>query len=399
MPATSIHIGAKAPMEPSIEKKEEKVVRPGKQQNIIEQINEYLARFTPVKTADKVSFFRLLATMINAGISIVKALTILVDQTENPHMKTVIRDLVQKIESGNSFSESMTAHPKVFSEAQVGMVESGEASGRLNETLLQIAVEAEKAAGLISKIKSAMIYPVVIIVLMLGAGFAVMTYVMPKIKEMFEGLGGELPGSTQFLIKTSDFLVSYTLGIPNSVFVIIVIVVLTMVFMWWKKTKIGAYIWAEIVFKLPVVGKLSKKFALARFCRSLSTMVSSGISIIKALHITAASVGNPVYEKRINQIAEDVKQGITMGENMKDDTKFFPNMVVGMVGVAEQTAQIDTITAKLADYYEEEVNDTVKGLSALLEPIILVVLGVAIGFLVISVMMPILSASDLAANA
>ncbi|MBU0727675.1 type II secretion system F family protein [Patescibacteria group bacterium] len=399
MPATSIHIGAKAPItQPEVAPKKIET-RSTKQVGIIELINGYLAKLTPIKTTDKVSFFRLLATMINAGISIVKALNILVDQVENPHMKEIIKGLSDKIESGKSFSEAMAEYPEGFSEAQVGMIESGEASGRLNQTLLQIAQETEKSSALISKIKSAMIYPIVIIVLMLGAGFAVMTYVMPKIKDMFQNLGGELPASTVTLINISDFLVDTTLGIPNSALVLIVLALLVAIFIKWKKTKVGAILWAEAVFKFPVFGKLSRKVALARFCRSLSTMVSSGISIIKALRITATSVGNPVYERRVNQIAEDVKQGITMAENMKDDTKHFPNMVVGMIGVAEQTAQIDSITAKLADYYEEEVNDTVKGLSALLEPIILVVLGLAIGFLVISVMMPILSASDLASNA
>ena len=174
---------------------------------------------------------------------------------------------------------------------------------------------------------------------------------------------------------------------------------LSPIFIKWKQTDSGRYLWAEALFHIPVFGALSKKVALARFCRGLSTMISSGISIIKALSITAASVDNAVYEKRILQIADDVKQGITMAENMKDDEKHFPAMVVGMISVAEQTAQIDTISAKLADYYEGEVNDMVKGLSALLEPIIILILGLAVGFLVIAVMLPILSASDLASQA
>jgi type IV pilus assembly protein PilC len=395
MPESTIHIGAKAPKTEEIAKPKE-VKRALMPKGFMEQLNDFLANFTRVKTADKVSFFRLLATMINAGISIVRGLHILSDQTENAHMRKVIRDVAERIETGSSFSKALTAHPKIFTEAQVGMVESGEASGRLNQTLLQIAIEAEKSAALISKIKSAMIYPIVVIFIMLGAGFAVMTYVMPKIKEMFVSLGGELPEMTQTLIGISDFMVSKTIGISNALWVILIIVAIVIVFNWWKKTKSGAYLWAQAVFYIPVFGKLSRKVALARFCRGLSTMISSGISIIKALYITAASVGNAVYEKRIKQIADDVKQGITMAENMKDDKKHFPSMVVGMMSVAEQTAQIDTISEKLADYYEEEVNDMVKGLSSLLEPIIIVVLGLGVAFLVIAVMMPILSASDLA---
>ena len=396
----TIHIGAKtettAPKAAEKPKMEIKAVRP---KNLMDQVNAYLAKLSKVKTADKVSFFRLLATMINAGISIVKALNILADQTTNPRMREITLELAGKIETGKSFSEAMLDYPKIFTEAQVGMVESGEASGRLNQTLLQIATETEKSAALISKVKGAMIYPVVVIIIMLGAGFAVMTFVMPKIKEMFENLGGELPPMTVALINASDFLVGSTAGLPNALWVLVVIAGLVAVFMWWKRTKVGAYLWAEAVFHIPVFGKLSKKIALARFCRGLSTMISSGISIIKALRITAASIGNPVYERRVNQIADDVKQGITMAENMKDDEKHFPSMVVGMIGVAEQTAQIDSITAKMADFYEDEVSDMVKGLSSLLEPIIIVVLGGAVAFLVISVMMPILSASDLASSA
>lgn len=397
MTTSSIHIGAKTVIKADIPEK--KIIKSGKQLTTIERLNKFLARLTPIKTSDRVSLFRLLATMINAGISIVKALKILIDQTENVHMKEIIGDLAKKIESGKRFSEAMALHPNVFTDANIGMVESGEASGRLNQTLLQIAEETEKSATLLSKIKSAMIYPAVIIFLMLAAGFAVMTIVMPKIKEMFESLGGQLPPMTLALIAISDFLVNKTIGIPNSIWLIVIISLLSTMFMYWKKTKTGSLLWAKALLHFPVFGKLSKKVALARFCRGLSTMVSSGISIIKALKITAQSVGNPVYEKRINQIAEDVKQGITMAENMKDDEKYFPSMVVGMMGVAEQTAQIDSITAKLADYYEEEVSDTVKGLSALLEPLIIVVLGLAVGFLVISVMLPILSVSDLASAA
>jgi type IV pilus assembly protein PilC len=398
---STIHIGAKPQTAEAIAAQQPKVVKKTvkKQAGFMQQLNNIMANLTPVKTADKVSFYRLLATMTNAGISIVKALSILSGQMENPKMKNITQGLAEKIEAGNSFSEAMKEYPKIFSDAQVGMIESGEASGRLNQVLLQIAIEVEKSAGITSKIKGAMIYPVVIIIIMLGAGFTVMTFVMPKIKAMFDNLGGKLPAMTMMLINLSDFLVSKTLGIPNALISIIAFVGFIFLFLWWKSTKSGRYIWANILFYIPVFGKLSKKVALARFCRGLSTMIASGISIIKALRITAASVDNAVYERRINQIADDVKQGITMAENMKDDEKHFPSMIVGMVSVAEQTAQIDSITAKLADYYEDEVNDMVKGLSALLEPIIIVVLGGAVAFLVIAVMMPILSASDLASNA
>ncbi|MFH0837960.1 MAG: type II secretion system F family protein [Patescibacteria group bacterium] len=361
-----------------------------------EVLNDFLSQFQSIKITDKVTFFRLLATMINAGISIVKALNILMDQTENRHMKSIVRNIVEKIETGNSFSQALATYPKYFTGAQIGMVEAGEASGRLNQTLLQIADETEKQAAFRSRIKGAMIYPIVIIAIMVAAFVAVMVLVMPKIKEMFEGLGGELPGVTLKLIAISDWFVSSWLGIPNYIWLVILIIAFITLFIQWKKTKWGNYVWMKFVFALPIFGKLSKKASLAHFCRGLSTMVASGIPIIKALRITAASVGNLIYQRRINQIADDVRHGITMAENMKDDEYYFPNMVVGMIGVAEQTAQIDSISQKLADYYEEEVDNIVKGLSSLMEPLIMVILGAGVAFLVIAVMEPILSASDLA---
>jgi type IV pilus assembly protein PilC len=264
--------------------------------------------------------------------------------------------------------------------------------------MLQIATETEKSSALTKKIKGAMIYPITILIILFVAMYAVMTFVMPKIKYVFSSMGAKLPAMTTFLINASDFLVAKTGPIPNSLLIIIGIVVFIAVFLQWKKTKTGRMIWTQIIMRAPVFGKLIKKTAIARFCRSLGTLTNSGVSIVKALYITAASVGNPVYEKRIKLIAEDVKRGITMGENMKDDESHFPSMVVGMINVAEQTAQVDQITSKLADFYEDELDDMVKNLSRLMEPLIIVVLGGTVGFLVIAVMLPILQSSDLASQ-
>ncbi|MBN2096031.1 type II secretion system F family protein [Candidatus Peregrinibacteria bacterium] len=392
-PAT-LHIGAAAGKEEAVKTKapEAHGKRP---MGVIGRLNAYLARFSAIKDEDKVSFFRLMATMINAGISITKSLRILTEQIENVHFKQIIEDLTMRIESGASFSEALSAHDKYFNAAQIGMVESGEATGRLNQALLQIASETEKSTQLNKKIKGAMIYPVTIIVILIGAMYAVMTFVMPKIKEVFESLGSQLPAMTQFLVDASDWMVGKTAGIPNGLLVLISLVAFVFLFLWWKKTKVGRLLWTKATMRLPVFGNLIKKSALARFCRSISTLTNSGISIVKALEITAGSVGNPIYEKRIRLISEDVKRGITMGENMKDDP-LFPTMVVGMINVAEQTAQMDQITGKLADFYEEELDDMVKNLSRLMEPIIIVILGGTVGFLVIAVMLPILQSSDLA---
>lgn len=398
MQTTQLHIGAKTPVAAMASQRAVSLSNLSAK-GLLDQLNLAVAKMSPIKARDKAGFFRLLATMINAGISIVKALRILQEQLQNPNLKNITGELAAKIEGGRSFSQALGDYRQHFNEAQIGMVEAGEASGRMNETLLQIAMETEKSASLTSKIKGAMIYPVVVILILVGAGFAVMTFVMPKIKEMFESLGGQLPAMTLALIRASDFLVGTTLGLSNALWIVLTLAGLVVAFLAWKKTAMGRYLWANAVLYIPVFGKLAQKVALARFCRGLATLNSSGVSIIKALRITATSVDNAVYEKRINQIADDVKQGITMGENMKDDERLFPAMVVGMIGVAEQTAQIGGITAKLADFYEEEVDDNVKNLSSLMEPIIIVILGCAVAFLVIAVMMPILQSSDLASSA
>lgn len=395
MSSTSIHIGAADSQVTSAPQK--LVLGAARPMTFMERINDYLARFTPIKVAEKASFFRLLATMINAGLSIVRSLAILTEQTENLHLKKVIHRVMEDIEAGGSFSAALAKFPDQFSEAQVGMVEAGEASGQLNTVLIQMAKEAEKSAALMHKLKSAMIYPTVVILIMITAGTLVMVLVMPKLKEVFESLGGELPVLTQFLINFSDFLMGSTLGLTNVIWIFAGLFVLVMGILWWKKTRTGAVVWAQLVFMLPIFGKLSKKAALARLCRSLNTLIGSGLPILKALRITAASIGNPLYAKRISQISQDVRHGIPMGENMKNDKKFFPSMVVGMITVAEQTAQLDTITGHLADFYENEVDDMVKGLSSLIEPIIIVLLGSSVAILVFAVMQPILSASDLIA--
>lgn len=395
MSPTTLHIGAAAGAPAPAEKKapEKKRRKPA---TFMDQLNDYMAKFGKVKDEDKVSFFRLMATMINAGISITKALHILEDQVENRKFKMIVADVAYKIESGNSFSEALGTYGQYFNESQIGMVESGEATGRLNQTLLQIATETEKSAQLTKKIKGAMIYPVTVLLILAAAVFAIMTIVMPKIKEVFDSLGSELPAMTKFLISASDFMVGKTGPLPNAAWIVVGAVTAFFLFRAWKNTKSGRFIWATMIMRAPVFGNIIKKTAIARFCRSISTLTNSGVSIVKALSIAAGSVGNPVYEKRIKMIADDVKRGITMGENMKDDEYHFPAMVVGMINVAEQTAQVDQITGKLAEFYEEELDDMVKNLSAMMEPVIIVILGGTVGFLVIAVMLPILQSSDLA---
>lgn len=360
------------------------------------KINAWVIDHSGVKTKERVTLFRLLATMINAGLSLVKALYILSEQAENPKIKRVCDHLRHTVENGQSLSEGMYKYPDVFEDAQIGMLRSGEVTGKLNEVLLQVADQMEASAKIKGKIKGAMMYPIAIIFVLVAVVGAVTVLVIPNLKDMFEAGGAELPKSTQALIVISDFLTGSALFLPNWITCIFATIGFFVLLGKWKRTKNGKYYWDTFVFSVPIFGNLARKVILARFCRSISTLLKSGISITKALDITGDVVGSEVYRRRISLITEDVSQGITIAENIKGQKKMWPIMLVSMIGVGEQTAQLDGVSAKLAEFYEEEVDNIVKNLSSLMEPIIILVIGVVVGFLVAAIMGPIMKMSEVA---
>ncbi|MCT4592129.1 MAG: type II secretion system F family protein [Candidatus Gracilibacteria bacterium] len=369
------------------------------QGNLIDRLNEWVIDMSPVNTKSKVAFFRLLATMINAGVSLVKSLHILRDQTEDPKLKKICASLARGVEMGQSLSVGMEAYPDVFADAQVGMIRSGEASGKLNEVLLQIADQTEKGAKIAGKIKGAMMYPVAIVLVLVVVTSAVIILVIPKLEDMFGKAGAELPGATKALIAASNFLTGSVVGgLPNWVLCIVGFVAFLIGLSAWKKTEKGKYLWDTFMLALPIFGGLNRKVALSRFCNSLATLTRSGIAIVKAIKITADIVGNEVYKKRIMLIADDVQRGITIAENIKDDKKMFPVMLVSMIGVGEQTAQLDNVSEKVADFYDEEVDNVVKNLSSLMEPLVILLIGGVVGFLVAAIMGPIMKMSEVASK-
>ena len=396
--SSDIHIGRdqfeKVDIQERLQYKEEK------KDGIIESINQWLIAHSPIKTKELVVFYRLLATMINSGVTLVKSLAILEEQSENERLKMIARSLRGTIERGQNLSTGMGSFPDVFEEAYIGMIHSGETTGKLNDTLVQIADQVEANAKLAGKIKGAMMYPIGVIVVMIGVFFATTILVIPKMKEVFDAAGAALPASTRFLIAVSDFLTGKAIaGIPNMFFVFGVMIIGYVLFITWKKTPDGKYYWENFIFKMPVFGILIRKSILGRFCRSLSTLLTSGVSITKAIQITGDVVGSEVYRRRIEFIAADVSQGIPIAENISGEGKTFPVMMVSMIGVGEQTAQLDHITARLAEFYEEEVNTMVKNLTSLMEPIIILLLGGVVGFLVSAIMGPIMKLSDVAVGA
>ncbi len=387
-----IHIGkAESEIQQGTQMQEQK--RTG---GFVQKINDFMIEHGKVKIKERVTLFRLLATMINAGLSLVKALLILEEQAQNPKVKRVCEHLRHTVEGGQPLSVGMRQYPDVFEDAQIGMLHSGEISGKLNNVLLDIADQMEASAKIKGKIKGAMMYPIAIVFVLVCVVGAVTVMVIPNLKSMFEQGGKELPKSTQVLITLSDFLIGSALIVPNWILCIIAAFGFFMALGKWKKTKNGKYYWDKFIFSTPVFGNLARKVVLARFCRSLSTLLRSGITITKTLEITSEVVGSEVYRRRIVLISDDVTQGITIAENIKGQKKMWPIMLVSMLGVGEQTAQLDGVAEKLAEFYEDEVDNIVKNLSSLMEPIIILLIGIVVGFLVAAIMGPIMSMSEVA---
>lgn len=279
----------------------------------------------------------------------------------------------------------------MFTDAEASIIESGEKTGRLNTALLQLADQVEKVSSISNKIKGALIYPAAIVVVMIASIMVLMTLVVPKLVEMF-GDKSKLPPLTQFLMTLSDFFVGYWWAMIIAFVAIIIAVSI------WKKTETGRYQFDGLLIKLPIFGPLLKKVILSKFARVLSNLISSGISIVESLRIVSDVVDNDVYRQRILVLREDVKRGVKIGESLEDD-HLFPEMLVQMIKVGEETAKLDSIILKIADFYDEEVDTSINAINKSLEPIIIVVMAVVVGFIAVGIMQPIMNLSETIENA
>ena len=363
----------------------------------VAKLNTWVANMSGVPVKEKVIFFRLLAVMINAGLPIVKALGILTDQTANPRLKNILVEVKSDVESGRGFSHSLDDYPEVFTDAELGVIAAGEASGQMNRALLDLATTTEKSANLQRKIKGAMIYPIVVLVIVGLVTVAVMTLVIPKLKDLFSNTGHDLPAATQFLINMSNWFMGTTLGIPNIGLLFVGIFGIIIGIKAGKKTEEGLYLWDSIMMKLPIFGPLVQKVALSALAGQLSTLTASGISIIRSIDITASAVGNEVYKRRLLEIKGDVEAGKAIHQVIEGDP-LFPPLFQSMVTIGEQTAQLSNVTKKIAEFYDEEVDNFVKNLSTIMEPVIIVVVGGLVGGLVAAIMQPIMQIADIASQ-
>ncbi|HEY9442207.1 MAG TPA: type II secretion system F family protein [Gemmatimonadales bacterium] len=335
-----------------------------------------------IKTRDIVIFTRQFATMINAGLPLVQSLNILATQTENKALREVTKSVVYDVEAGNTLADALSNHPKAFSDLYVNMVAAGEAGGILDTILLRLAAFLEKNDALIRKVKGAMIYPGVIITVAGGAIAILLIFVIPTFQNMFAGAGLELPLPTRIVIAMSQFLIGY----------------------WWAMLlAIGAAIFAirsyygtpggrrqidGALLRSPVLGDVLRKSAVSRFTRTLGTLVSSGVSILEGLEITAKTAGNTIIHDAVMESRNSIAGGETIAAPL-EKSKVFPPMVISMIAVGEQTGGLDEMLSKIADFYDEEVDVAVSALLSLMEPAMIVILGVIVGGMVIAMYLPI----------
>ncbi len=335
-----------------------------------------------IKQRDVVIFTRQLATMIDAGLPIVQCLEILASQSPNKKLRGVVRQLKEDVEAGSTFTEALRKHPKQFDDLFVNMVAAGEVGGILDSILHRLSGYMEKAMKLKSKIKGAMIYPATIVTVAIGVTAVLLIFVIPVFAELFSSFGQALPAPTQFVINLSNFTLMY------AKYMAAVMVAVGVASRQFYKTEAGRLMFDRIFLELPVFGDLIRKSAVARFTRTLSTLVSSGVPILDALVITARTAGNKVVEQAVLAARVSISEGRTIAEPLTQ-SKVFPPMVCQMISVGETTGALDAMLQKIAEFYEEEVDNAVANLTSLMEPLIILFLGVVIGGLVISMYLPI----------
>ncbi|HEY5940600.1 MAG TPA: type II secretion system F family protein [Gemmatimonadales bacterium] len=335
-----------------------------------------------VKTRDIVIFTRQFATMINAGLPLVQSLTILAEQTENKTLKEVTRKVVQDVESGNTLADAFSKHPRAFTDLYVNMVAAGEAGGILDTILLRLATFLEKSDALIRKVKGAMIYPAVIFSVAIIAIAVLLIFVIPTFQSMFASVNMELPLPTRVVIGMSQILIGYWWAI------IAVIGAAIFGFKKYNSTPNGQRHVDGVMLKAPVLGDILRKSAVSRFTRTLGTLISSGVSILDGLEITAKTAGNMVIHDAVMESRQSIAGGETIAAPLQK-SKVFPPMVISMIAVGEQTGGLDEMLTKIADFYDEEVDVAVSSLLSLMEPVMIVVLGVIVGGMVVAMYLPI----------
>jgi type IV pilus assembly protein PilC len=358
-----------------------------------------------VKSSDLVIFTRQLSTMVSAGVPLARSLAALQSDASNPYMREVLGGITKDVESGMSLGDAFAKYPKVFSEVYVNMVRAGEEGGILDKILKRLALQVEMDASIRKKIRGAMMYPLVILSVTIIAFFGIMLFIVPKLGKLLIGLGGphaQLPIYTRILLGVSDFCSKPTIlgpthipvlsSIPNLVLLLGLAVIGVVYLMRYVKTPRGRYRFDSLMLRLPIVKVIVLKTAIARFSRTFAALMSAGVSVLDSLEVTGAAVGNKVIEKELKAAAKEVQSGKPLSEPLSH-SKHFPPIVAQMLMVGEETGQIDTVLIKIADFYEEEVQVLIDSLAAIIEPVMIIILGAGVGLIAASVMGPIANLS------
>lgn len=334
-----------------------------------------------VPMQDKVVFMRQMATMVGAGLPLTRALEIMVDQATNPMFKRVLKDVLASVQAGKSLSTSFREKEGVFDSITLNLLEAGEESGNLEVILGKLATELEERSSLAKKVKSAMIYPAIVLVVIIAVILMMLFVLIPSMSDIYSDFGADLPWITKFLVNMSSFFIKY--------WWIMVLVILMLVLGWryFRSTENGLRTTDKLMVKLPIVGNLISKMQIAQFTRILSLLLSSGLSIVKALELTAQSLSNSMYRDVVMDARNEVEKGGPLALPIAR-SEYFPLLVSSMISVGEETGEIDGVLAKVSEYYKEEVDTATNNLSTTLEPVLLIVMGLAVGFIALGVYMP-----------
>lgn len=351
----------------------------------MEKINYMLSR---VKSDELVMVTRNLGSMLTAGLTVSRALSVIERQSTNPRLKGVMKRVVERINQGDAFYESLKEFPEVFDDLYVAMIKAGEESGNLAESLKTLAIQMERSSTLIKKVKGAMIYPLIVIIVMVVIGVLMMIYVIPEITTVFKGMDKELPATTQFLINTSDFLVEHTLVAVGGM------ITFAAGFVYLLKTKWGKIATSWVVVRLPVIGDLAKETNSARTARTLSSLLNSGVDVIQSIDITEEVIQNVFYKEILREASARVEKGTALSETFIERKDLYPILVGEMILVGEETGQIAGMLGELAIFYETEVERKTKDLSTIIEPLLMVFIGGGVGFFALALIAPIYSMSD-----
>ncbi|MGW8185504.1 MAG: type II secretion system F family protein [Candidatus Moraniibacteriota bacterium] len=342
----------------------------------------FMDRFTKIALKDKMMFARNLSVMISSGLTISKSIRNLADQTDNKKLSQILLSIYEDIKAGKNLSDGMAKYPSVFNELFVNMVKIGETGGNLDETLTIISIQLEKENALMSKVRGALMYPAVIMVAMGGVAVLMLTYVLPQMTGVFKDMDVELPKSTQFIIGASDLFKEH------SVLVLISFVAIGIIFKIVLKTKLGKKFSSFAVLRMPAIKNIVIKTNCARFSRIYSSLLRSGVTSLDALKIVENTLSNYYYKKALRESVKQIQKGVDLSKVIGENEKIFPVLVKQMIEVGEQTGETEVILVKMAEFYEDEVNQVTKNISSIIEPVLMLFMGIAVGFFAISMLQP-----------